>query len=237
MSIKEYIEGNKPDLIAAGGRVILGSIPFVGPLLAELFTEVIPNQRIDRLSQYVSMLDNKLSRLPEKVIDKLKTDEGFHELLEESLIQASRATTDERRHYIASILEKGITDDAIEFADSKYLLHLLQEINDIEILWLRYYLVPAFNGDIEFREKHQNVLSPIFVHLGSDKETLQKAAIQENYKIHLERLGLLNGCIKIDSKTKIPKFNAHTGQTEVSYWEITQLGIMLLEQIGLSEES
>lgn len=79
-------------------------------------------------------------------------------MFEESFIQASRALSDERRQYIASIVENGLTGDEITYAESKYLMNLLEEINDIEVIWLRYYFDQRGGSDEEFRKKHDEVL-------------------------------------------------------------------------------
>jgi len=237
MAKKDNLENNRQDLIAAVGKSAVGAIPFAGPLLSEIIGAVIPNQRVDRLTKYIKILEDKMSQIPEEIINDLKTDENFIDLVEEGFVQASRATTDERRKYIASILANGITDDSIELEDSKSLLKILQELNDVEIIWLRFYQVPTIGGDEEFRKQHVNVLSPIRAYIGADKEMLQKAALQDNYKKHLERLGLIKNHIRTDSKTKMPEFDRFTGQPKISYSDITQLGKMLLEQIGMTEEN
>lgn len=234
---KNNLENNRQDLIAALGKSVVGVIPFAGPLLSELIGAVIPNQRVDRLTKYIKLLEDKMSQIPEEIIDKLKTDENFIDLVEEGFVQASRSITDERRKYIVSVLVNGITDNSIELEESKSLLKILQELNDVEIIWLRSYHVTAIGGDENFRKKHDNVLSPITAYVGADKETFQKAAIQDSYKKHLERLGLIKNHIRIDSKTKMPEFDRFTGQPKVSYSDITQLGEMLLEQIGMSGEN
>jgi hypothetical protein len=237
MTKKDNLENNRQDLTAAVGKSVVGAIPFAGPLLSEVIGAVIPNQRVDRLTKYIKILEDKMSQIPEEIIDRLKMDEHFIDLVEEGFVQASRAITDERSKYIASILANGITDDSIKLEESKSLLKILQELNDVEVIWLRFYQVPTIGGDEEFRKKFENVLSPIRAYIGANKETLQKAALQDSYKKHLERLGLIKNHILTDSETKIPEFDRFTGQPKISYLDITQLGKMLLEQIGMSEEN
>lgn len=234
----ENLERNKQDLIASVGKSVLGSVPCMGSFLAELWGEIIPNQRVDRLIKYVRVLKDKISHIPEEIIDRLKTDESFIDLIQEGFIQASRAITDERRGYIASVLANGITDDSLALEESKYLLKLLQEINDVEVIWLRYYKSLSKGGDEEFEEKHKNILYPIRISItGSvDKETKQKAALQESYKTHLERLGFIKNCISIDTETRMPEIDRFTGLPKVHSKSITELGKMLLKQIGIDSK-
>lgn len=235
MTKKEKLERNRQDLIAAIGRSAVGGIPIVGPLLSEIINTIIPNQRIDRLISYLKILEDKLSKIPQEIIDSLKMDEEFLNLLEEGFIQASHAITDERRKYIASLLINGISNHSFKSEESKSLLRVLQELSDVEIIWLRSFQIIAKEEDEEFRKRHRNILSPVIVYAGADKEVLQKAALQDNYKNHLERLGLIKNHIRIDSKTKLPEFN-RSGQPKISHSTITQFGVMLLEQIGVTEQ-
>ena len=236
MSEQDNLKNNKSDLIAFVTKSVVGVVPFAGTLLSELVGVVIPNQRVERLIKYVKELEQKISQIPKDVIENLKSNEQFIDLFEEGFVQASRAMTDERRGYIASIVSNGITDESIKLEESKFLLKILQELNDVEIIWLRFYKVPTMGGDEEFRKKHNNVLSSVQAYKGADKEILQKAALQNSYKKHLERIGLIKNHIRMGSKTNIPEFDSFTGQSKVTYSDITQLGNMLLEQIGVIED-
>lgn len=233
MKRKANLENNRSDFIALVTKSVVGAIPFAGTLLSELVGVTIPNQRIDRLTKYIKELENKISKIPEAVVNDLKLSEQFIDLIEEGFVHASRATSDERRSYITSIIENGINDDSVDYQDSKYLMKLLAELNDIEIIWLRFYLTPTITGDTKFRNKHKNVLTPIRTYKGADRETSNKSSIQESYKEHLERLNLIESHLRFDRKTGLPIFDNTTGKPKTSNRRITHLGIMLLEQIGL----
>ncbi|MDY6864427.1 MAG: hypothetical protein SVY15_00440 [Halobacteriota archaeon] len=233
MSDKINLNNNKTDILTSVAKSAVGAVPFAGALLSELVGNVIPDQRFDRLTKYIEELDKKISDISEEKINNLKDNDEFIDLIEEGFVQASRAITDERRRYISSIVTNGITNDSIKLQESKFLLKLLQELNDIEIIWLRFYLFPTFGGDEEFRNKHENILDRIQPYLGADKEIIQKAALQYSYIQHLERLGLIKNNIRFDKDLGQPLFNQFTGQPEISYSEITQLGKLLLEQISL----
>ena len=139
------------------------------------------------------------------------TNENFTDAVEESLRQAARSTSDERRSYIASLLTNGIDNDEINFIGIKHLLRLLGEINDIEIIWLRSYMDPSLNADKEFRKRHAEILYPVAAFSGSIQEELDQETLQESYKLHLERLGFLRSKIKFDTKTKLPEFDKKDG--------------------------
>ncbi len=112
--------------------------------------------------------------------------------------------------------------------ENKHLLNLVKELNDIEIIWLRFYLVPTIGGDEEFRNKHANILELIHSTLGSDQKELDKAAIQNSYKEHLSNLGLLEKEVSI-------KVGGDTNPIETKGYKTTSLGKLLLKQIGFKD--
>lgn len=236
MGIKEIQLNNTNDLIASASKSVVGAVPFVGPLLSELVGTIIPNQRVDRLTKYVAELENKLAVTEEETLKLKVQNEEYLSLIEDGYIYASRAITDERRSYIASIVATGLTVEEAAANSSKYLLGLLSELNDAEIIWLRFYLNPTINGDEEFRTLHANVLEPVHAYIGSPESELDKSALQASYTEHLERLGLIESHIRTDIDTHMPKFDMFSGKPEVSYRSITQLGRMLLRQIGILDD-
>ena len=227
---------NKADLISSIGKSAVGVIPIAGPFLSEIIGSVIPNQRIDRLTKFVQLLDEKVSLVPQGIIEELKTNDKFIDLLEEGFIQASRSLSDQRRSYISSILVNGMKSKSVELEHSKYLIKILQEINDVEVIWLKFHKIKSLDESNAFRKKHKNIFTPDRVYLRSDKATLQKAALNENYSTHLERLGLVKNHVRINRETKLPIYHKLTGQPEISHTDITEMGNMLLEQIEITEE-
>ena len=233
---KDIVSSNKSDLIASVGKSVVGAVPFVGPLLSELVDSLIPNQRVDRLTKYVTELERRLSNTEEQNLRLKVQNEEYLTLIEDGYIYASRAITDERRFYIASIVARGLTHEEVDVNSSKYLLRLLSELNDTEVIWLRFHLDPTIGGDRDFREKHANVLEPARAYIGAPVSELNKSALQDSYKDHLERLGLIRSHIRIDHETGMPNFDSISGKPEVSYRDITQLGRMLLHQVGIMDE-
>jgi len=231
------LEQNKTDTLVASAKSVLGAVPFAGPLLSELVGSLIPNQRINRLTKYIQELEARLQNIQsEKIENALINEEGV-DLLEEGFVQASRSLTDERRKYVANVVANGIDDETIEYSESKYVLKLLQELNEQEVIWLRFFMVLTIGGDEEFREKHKNILAPVHAHIGSDEQTIEKRSLQESYKKHLERIGLIQPHYRIDSETGIPEFDRFSGKPDVSYRDLTPLGRMLLRQIGFDESN
>jgi len=234
---KSEIDINRIDMLVSAAKSFVGVVPYAGSLLSELVGNLIPNQRIDRLSKYLIELDKRLSQFEGEYIKAELKNEECVDLFEESFRQASRALSDDRRIYIASVIENGLSNEHISYLETKFLLQLLESLNDAEVIWLRYYLEPSLGpADTEFREKHQNILNPISATLGSDQDEIDKEAIQDSYAEHLERLGLIRPHYQMDSKTGIPRFDSFSGKPSVSYYDLTNLGQLLLRFIGLYEE-
>ncbi len=127
------------DYLVASLRSGVGLIPFAGPFVSELFTITIPNQRIDRIRDFVRILDSKLQKFERKFLDEQASRSDCAELFEESFRQAARSTTEERRTYIANLLINGLATDQINYLKSRFLLQLLNQINDVEVIVHYYY--------------------------------------------------------------------------------------------------
>ncbi|MCL8350682.1 hypothetical protein M9Y34_09480 [Acinetobacter baumannii] len=177
-------------------------------------------------------MDDTVRTIDSNLLENAKQNELAIDLIEEGFVQASRSLSNERREYIANIVANGISDDEKTYADSKYVLRLLGELNDQEVIWLRFFLEPTINGDEEFRQKHQNVIEPVKTYIGVDDNILEKRDIQESYKSHLERLGLIKSKYRIDRKTGLPQFDQQ-GMPKISHRFITPLGKLMLKRIGL----
>lgn len=224
------------DYVTSAAKATLGLVPFAGSLLAELAGTLIPNQRIDRLTKFAEALEEKLASIQQDFIRAQLSNENFTDLVEEGLRQAAQSLTDERREHIASIIATSLSSEDIEYLESKHLLQILGEINDIEVVWLRSYLNPTIGGDQEYREKHKDLLRPIPAHMGAQQGVLDKRTLQESYKDHLSRLGLLRPKYRVDRKTGLPEFDSSSGLMKIQGYELTSLGRLLLRHLGFGRE-
>ncbi|MGD0006906.1 MAG: hypothetical protein ABSE06_22030 [Anaerolineaceae bacterium] len=213
------------DYVTSLAKSTLGLVPFAGPLLIELAGYVIPNQRIDRIVKFAEELERKLYSLDQNFVRSQLTNENFTGLLEEGLRQAARSLSDERREYLAALITHSISSQDIEYIECKHLLRILGEVNDIEIIWLRYYYAPSRDDIAEFQTRHWNVLEPIAASHSDPPIVLDKESLQNSYKQHLAQLGLLKPIYSVDKNVLVPDINKITGYT------ITPLGKLLLRYI------
>ncbi len=234
---KDALAPSTADYVASAAKAALGAVPFVGSLLAEIAGSVIPNQRIDRLVRFASELEDRLNTVDKATVRSHLTDENFTDLVEEGLRQASRSTTDDRRRHIANVIAGSLTSEDISFIESKHLLRLLGEINDVEVIWLRFYLDQVMQGDDEFRLQHKGVLKPVMASMTSPRSEIDKETLQRSYKEHLEQLGLLQERYRLDSKTRLPEFDRVSGRPKTQGYELTRLGRLLLRQVGFQDSN
>ena len=74
---KINLDNNKNDVAAFFAKGILGSIPYIGNITAEIITELIPNQRTDRIVEFLKILEQKVKNLlstRQNLIKKFKKD-------------------------------------------------------------------------------------------------------------------------------------------------------------------
>ena len=156
--------------------------------------------------------------------------------MEAGFLQAARALSEERIKYIASLLKNGLTDEDLEQNAYKRLLFILGEINDIEVLLLKFYITLTTIGRAEeFRSKHPGILTA-YVNMGTSRKEVDEHAICEAYTTNLSRLGLIKSIFDRPLSDELPELDEQTGMMQSSGYIITDLGMLLLRSIDQSEE-
>lgn len=230
----DYLGGNGADLLAKTARSAAGLIPFAGPLIGELISSIIPEQRIDRLVLYVRALEARLARIEgDKIMDTLKSSPAVS-LAEDGFRAAALSASPARTVQIAELVANGIAADEVAANRQRHLLRILEELNEEEVIWLMSFSRDIEQTDPGFRERNAEVLAPARANLGADADTLDLEALQESYRAHLERLGLISAEVEVDPKTGTPVIQGN-GQLKKRYRGTTHLGRMLLAQIGHQE--
>ena len=193
---KPTLETNRTDIVAALARGVASACPIIGGLIAEAVNQIIPNQKLERVIDYLRLLDQKIAAFDEDlghVADRLRDERGL-DLFEDGILQAARAISQERREHLASLLARSLTQDELKYAESKKLLNLLRELTDPELVLLVYYSESPYFGsqrDRELMEKHPEILRPASREYGISQEEIDRGALQDSYLNTLTRLGLL----------------------------------------------
>lgn len=223
-----------------------------GGIVAMLLSEVIPQRWRRNIEREVRLLDYKFEGISDEVLLAKAEREEFQELLEEAMKQAARASSDERREYIANFLKRSLTSEELKQAQRRRLLELLHELSDAEVILLKYLALdvttPREERD-EFFERHEEILSPDMTSLGqwqSDPvgvaRSRRRAAFRSQGISNLAALGLID----LGARHEQDRFDAlmkdyqKHGSTFTSFgwrrpdlhnYEATHLGALLIEWI------
>lgn len=214
--MKPVLDNTTTDKVAAAVRGLAAACPVVGGLIAEAVNSIIPNQQLDRVVSFLVYLDERVSLLDRdlsRVAPRLQDERGL-DVLEDGIVQASRALTEERRRRIGNLLARSLTQEELKYTESKKLLNILRELTDAELLFLVYYAQsPDLESDYHraLMEKHPDVLRPASRSLGTPRDEIYRGALQDSYLSTLVRLGLL--------------------QVEENQYSPTSLGRLLLQYI------
>ena len=184
--VDKFVTGLKAgaSLVSAGGSFV------------ELVTSIIPNQRIERIVTFLKRLDDRVEHLEEKEARRFherKINPEYVALFEDGAFHAARSSSEDRIKYISSAVINGMTSEHRSAVEARHLLGLLNEINDIEIVWLCHFSHKrGFGVSDEYYEKHYDLLKPISRERGQPDEVYDAAALQDSYKEHLARLKLIS---------------------------------------------
>ena len=227
----------KSDLVTILSKGVLGAIPFVGPLAAEIIGATIPNQRIDRIESFLKIFESKLHEIDKNSIEEKITSPEHVDLLEDSFIQATRALSEERKDFIASLMKNSLTDENLEYIEYKRLLSTLGELNDFEIIILKSYSLDQCTQEYkDFMEIHEDSLRTPIIYMDASIEDVNKEAIFQAHKTHLVNLGLLKPKFKKPKKGELPEFDEKTGMIKYNGYSLSPLGRLLLKTIDQSCE-
>ena len=188
------------DALVATGKGMLSLIPFVGSFLAELIAFTIPNQRQDRLENFVLLLAQNISeneaalgeKIEQKLEEKLKDPETVP-FMEKVLRQVIDSESEVKRKHLASIVKNGLTKD-IDLIDRERLLKIFGELNEIEILRLYGASLDSFGNEQKYDAFWDKYEDQLFYEPEWDapKEADERAEILISYSRNLVNMGLID---------------------------------------------
>jgi hypothetical protein len=231
----DELKPNKVDYAALAAKGVAGAIPFAGGIVAEIIGALIPNQRVDRIVRFLEKLDTRVGRLESEPVKAKLRQSNTIDLIEDAFLQAARALSDERLVYLSVLLAGSITDDSLSYEESKRLLAILSELNDVEVIILASHegnRLPHRNPD--FWERHKAVLAPRAPTMGSSEREREDAAIHNSYRQHLVQLQLLKPTFRSPRRGEPPEFDDTTGMMKTSGYNLTVLGKLLLRRIEMA---
>lgn len=217
---------NKETLKKYAGALIKGSIvsvPLVGSLAVELLNVTIPNQRQERIEKLLNIVASRVFDINLEDLEEKFHSSAFIDIFEDVLFQSVRATSNERLEYLASVIEHGIKDKELDYLQTKRLLSILAEMNDVEVIILQSYEL-RHKIDNNFKKKHQTIFACEYI-ADSEKspEIRERNAMLKNYKNNLISLGLIGP----------PRMTVKSHNESELY--TTPLGYMLLKIISVTD--
>ena len=203
------------EIISALARAAISTVPIVGPFAVEAFNLLIPNQRLNRVDKLLKILSSKICNMSEKEVEQRFHTPEFLDIFEDCISQTFRAVSDDRLEDLASLLEKSLTDEQIKYLQTKRLLSILSEVNDVEIIILQSY---GYMNPTGFRDQHNSIFQNAVIYDTASEEEQEENAMYINYENNLINLGLIGPHCSGGSQLFL-----------------TQLGNMLLKILGRGE--
>jgi len=232
--IRDELKPRAADHTTTVAKGILGALPFVGSMLAEVVGQVIPQQRMDRIVDVLGRLEARLSEVERtKLVMDLPGNPEAVDLLEEGMIQATRAVSDERREHVAALMKSTLTDSQLSHIERRKLWSVLESLNDVELLILQAKGLEHSEQEREFLERHKATLLRPPVMMGSSEQEMDQGALHETYRQHLRDLGLVRPQYHHIKRGELPEFDEGTGRMKASGDSLTRLGRLVLRSLGL----
>lgn len=207
------LQESKTDKAIVYGKAISGAIPLgIGGVLSEIVSSFIPNQRMDRVVAFLKLLSKRLSEVEVKV---LRENNFSNDILQESMVSASKALNDVRYAYLSNITLASIDIDERIYGVKKLLLQTLSELTDFEVQVLQDIAKDGINAA---RKKYH---APRKSHYGNQQyleleESVRQelALLESSYPFVIQKLLRLN---LLEEQQKKPSIDRATMSAEDIY--------------------
>ena len=216
------------DMLASGLRMALSAAGPLGAVVSEFVTQLVPQQRVDRLEHFVEQLNQKFLGLHDELRERVQSSAPFAVLTEETTLAAVRTESAERRSDLAALLRSGFDHDDARVEEDLALARLLERLNEPQVLLLMSYgNFKRVMGDTELRDFQLKYPGVFQVHpptQTSGPDDRRRWAIHNHYVAELVSFGLLEdeeGIVKSGLRRKV---------------RITPLGRLLLQLVGRAAE-
>ncbi len=227
------LDTSATDLAVSTAKGFLGLVPFVGGLLTELIGVTVPNQRMDRIADYLKELDKRIANFDCEQKERFAGGPAYIDLVEEGALRAIRATTAERRAQIAAIVAKGLSSNDRQAIEAKRLLDIFSALDQDDVVMLKFYDVRHGDRYEAFADKYAYLLEALHATVVSEPEIRTRAALRAAITSKLVRYDLIRetlmsrtgGVIGIADQMIEPSGD----------FLITELGRMILQEAGLRD--
>jgi len=226
----EILNNNLKDKSVSLAKGIAGAIPIAGAIVSEIISTTIPNQRIDRITTFIKLLEEKINET-EKTL--LLNNKYTLDIFEDGLFLAARSLSEQRNHYIVNFLcnELNLTEN--EYHAKKKLFQILSDLTELDIDILMAI-------DDQGIEHAKHVLTPHPVTIGSynnmsDSEKYDYDLAKDTFSAYvatLERFGLIAPERRLFDPDTIDNIDEDTALPEIIGYRITDLGYIFIKSIS-----
>lgn len=229
MEIKQ-LKDNKTDRLVQVLNATFGEIPFVGGVFVEFISSVVPNQRTDRIVEFIRLLDEKLNKHEQEIFQSRILNEDFSGLFEDIIESALRSIGKERKQNLVEVLRAGLKSDKEAINELRLIAKTLKELNDVEVIILKSKSIRTANEHSEFYQKHKSVLDSQYLFVGSSREDEKRHYMYKGYIYHLVSLGLIDTQYEI--KEDKNSFNDQSDfKVNPKDYKITEFGKLIATMI------
>ncbi|MDO6965791.1 hypothetical protein [Rhizobium alvei] len=238
------ISNNWIDYTVAAGRGGAGFVPVLGGVIGEIITQLVPNQRVDRLAKYLGMLDNRVEVMEHHIKEFIKNDPESIALIEDGAYAAARATSPDRLEKIVACVESGLKGMSEEGYWRRRLLSIYCELSDEETALLyKFYQSSVIQIGPKPPSDNQNKDNNKPKAIKNAKERLELSQSIEASSAKLERVGLLFFANQLQKTERFTSDHTKVSPQLLPIFEssgrpkgkrrITYLGLRLLLSIGM----
>lgn len=234
---KRELEAKLPDHLASAARGLAGLVPFAGTALGEVLTQIVPNQRLDRIAKYLSILEARMNEA-ELEIQLISQSAEKVDLIEEGAVQATRATSDERIEHIARLVAQGLSTSDAWAIREKRLMKIFEQLDDEEVLLLKelsnftHPNIPPDPSAAEARERLKETL-PEALYILTPREMNQMAELKKAAIDTLLRLNLIREHEHPEPEEEVELADGSRIKLKVRLLLVTNLGWTLIHTLRL----
>jgi hypothetical protein len=185
------VHANEVDHAVNAWSATISALPGAGSILAEVVRTIVPNQRMDRMGEYLKELDIELSDVRRDLLETKTGTQEFGDLFRDTAYQAADTSSQDRRHRLAALLRNSLTHDEIAHEQERKLLSILGQLNDAELIILGYFGTDMVGEKAdEYLRRHGDLVMAPMLETGMSDEESHDETMKQEYRTTLNRLGL-----------------------------------------------
>lgn len=225
---KNDLNPNRIDIITSGVSSAVGAIPYIGGFMSEIVHNVIPNQREDRIVQFILEINDELEKMKYSLDDLSNKFENlkYATFTYNCIRSVVNDVYDEKTSYYKNLCIDALTNNEKNLIRCERVLKILCELDYYEILYLKYYS----NVDNNMTKEMENIISKLGFknlqpryYINMNEEQMDEETYKQITLNNLCNTGLLQQEVKFS-------FN---GKSKHISYKITMLGNLILKKINI----